>query len=281
MNWITISTIYLLMSFGFSLVFGVLRIFHFGYTVTYTLVPYLTWILWKEFKLNLAISFILMIFLEILFALAFYKGIIKPFFMEEGKLFTFSLLVWIALEELINYRYPPTAGVNIPIILISGFMKIGSVEVHNQLLLLIVICAAFVSAFILFLLKTKTGLALRAVSQSKEAAEIVGIDAEKYYVIAMILSVFPPILCFSLILPFWEINPYMGFSLLLTSLFITIVGGLGNLKGTILASFMIGFIYSTMGILVNPRFMFLAVLIVTIIILILRPRGLISSERVW
>ena len=281
LNWITLSSIYLLISFGFSLVYGVLRIFHFGYTVTYTLTPYLVWIFWKEFGLDLISSFALMIILQILFAAAFYKRIIKPLFIDEGKLFTISLLIWIFLEELINYKYPPTAGVNIPVRIFAGTIKIGSASISSQLLLLIIVCAVFVSIFTYFILKTRTGLTLRALSQNVEAAELVGVDTDKYYLLAIIISVFPPIICLSFVMPIWEIDPYMGFPLLLSSLLITIMGGVGNLKGTIIGSFIAGFVYATVGFFWNPRYMFLVMLILTVIILLVRPKGLVSTERVW
>ncbi len=281
LSWITLGSIYLLISFGFSLVYGVLRIFHFGYTVTYTLTPYLIWIFWTEFGFDLVTSFVLMIVSQTLFAAAFYKGVIKPLFADEGRLFTVSLLVWIFLEELINYKYPPTVGVNIPVRILAGALKVGSAEISNQLLLLIIACLVFVSAFTYFLLKTRIGLALRALSQNVEVAELVGIDADKYYLLAMCLSVFPPILCLSLITPIWEIDPYMGFSLLLSSILITIIGGVGNLKGTIIASYITGFVYTMVGFFLNPRYMFLVMLIIALVILSVRPKGLVSAERVW
>jgi len=243
LNGLLLSCIYLLISTGFSLVYGVFRIFYFGFTITYTFVPYLTWIFWKDFNLALPMAFAIMIVLQILYSIASYKWCIKPNLADEGRLFMATLLIWIFFEELINFKYPIVAGVNFPAFL-KGEIRVGSINLALQLLACCIISIALILSLAFFLLKTKIGLSIRAVSQDRAAAELMGIDVDRVYLYAMIISIFPPTICLVMIAPFWEISPYMGFPLLLTALIISIIGGLGNLKGTIIASFIIGFLHS-------------------------------------
>jgi branched-chain amino acid transport system permease protein len=83
------------------------------------------------------------------------------------------------------------------------------------------------------------------------------------------------------IAPFWGVDPFMGSSLLMTAMLIAILGGLGNLKGSIVASYLIGFIHSTVSFVFVSRFMGLAALIVTLVVMIYRRGGIFAGETLW
>jgi branched-chain amino acid transport system permease protein len=101
------------------------------------------------------------------------------------------------------------------------------------------------------------------------------------YYLAIILSVIPPTICMLMIAPFWGVDPFMGSPLLMTAMLIAILGGLGNLKGSIVASYMIGFIHATVSFLYVSRFMGLAALIITLIVLMIKRGGLFAGETLW
>jgi branched-chain amino acid transport system permease protein len=67
----------------------------------------------------------------------------------------------------------------------------------------------------------------------------------------------------------------------MTAMLIAILGGLGNLKGSIVASYMIGFIHATVSFLYVSRFMGLAALIITLIVLMIKRGGLLAGETLW
>ncbi|MBW2561027.1 MAG: hypothetical protein JRE40_09255, partial [Deltaproteobacteria bacterium] len=135
--------------------------------------------------------------------------------------------------------------------------------------------------FILMFLKTRTGLIIRSMSQDIYAAKLMGVSVDNMYYLAMILSVIPPTICVLMIAPFWSIDPFMGAPLLMTAMLIAILGGLGNLKGSIIASYLIAFIHFSVSFLWAPRFMGLAALVVTLIFLIVRRGGLVAGETIW
>ena len=73
----------------------------------------------------------------------------------------------------------------------------------------------------------------------------------------------------------------MGASLLMTAMLISILGGLGNLKGSIVASYLIGFIHASVSFVFVSRFMGLAALIVTLVVMIYRRGGIFAGETLW
>lgn len=276
------GSIYLLISLGFSLICGVLRIFHLGYGVVFVLAAYLTWTFMEEAGLGLVTSIILMILVQCAFALiVFYKGVFQRYLEEEEILLTVSLLVFLVIVHLANYLFPVTAGVSIPSTIIDDVVTIGGVTIAWQMVIAAVVGIVVTAVYVVLLIKTRIGLVIRAISQNLPAALLMGANVNRMNYLAMILSVIPPTICMIVIAPFWGIDPLMGMPLLMTAMLVSILGGLGNLKGSIVASYLIGFIHASVSFIFVPRFMGFAALIVTLAVMIYRRGGIFAGETLW
>lgn len=276
------GSIYLLISLGFSLICGVLRIFHLGYGVTFVLAAYGTWAFMDGFQLGLLPSVGLMLVLQIVVALlVFYRGVFQRYLEQEEILLTLSMLVFLAVTHLSNYLYPVTAGVAIPTTIIDGTFKLGKVRISYQMLLAALTGILVTLLFALMFLKTRVGLIIRAMSQDIQASRLMGADVNKMYYLAMTLSVIPPTICVLMIAPFWSVDPFMGAPLLMTAMLVSILGGLGSLKGSITASYMIGFIHASVSFLYVSRFMGFAALVITLLVMIFKRGGLYPGETIW
>jgi len=277
-----LGSLYLLISLGFSIICGVLRIFHLGYAYLFTLSVYLTWMFMQEWGWGLFPAIIGMIILQFVISILIYKGIIIKYVDHEEILLTGLLLFSIIVEQVVNYRYPIQAGVFIQTTLIDGSTQIGSSVISNQLLAGAGIGLLLTLLFVLFFLKTRTGLAVRAISQDIISSKIVGINVESLYVFTMMLVLIPVIVGTLIVAPVWSVEPGMGSLYMTTAILVAILGGLGNIKGTIIASFLIGMTHSFVSfVLKEPRFMNLSALVLVMIILMVRPQGIAKSEALW
>ncbi len=277
-----LGALYLLISLGFSIICGVLRIFHLGYAYLFTLSVYLTWMFMKEMGLGLIPAIIGMVIIQFVISILIYKGIIIKYVDREEILLTGLLLFSIIVEQVVNYRYPIQAGVFVQTTLIDGSTKIGSSVISNQLLAGAGIALLLTLLFVLFFLKTKTGLAVRAISQNIYSSKIIGIHVERLYVFTMMLVLIPVIAGTLIVAPVWSVEPGMGSLYMTTAILVAILGGLGNIKGTIIASFLIGITHALVSfVLKEPRFMNLSALVLVMIILMVRPQGIAKSEALW
>jgi branched-chain amino acid transport system permease protein len=277
-----LGSLYLLVSLGFSIICGVLRIFHLGYAYLFTLTVYITWMFMKELGLGLIPSILGMVGVQFLISYLLYRGVIKKYMEREEILLTGLLLVSIIVEQGVNYRYPIQAGVFLQTTLIEGSSKIGVTSISNQLLVGAGIAILLTVLFILFFLKTKTGLAVRALSQDLYSSRLIGINIEALYALTMFLVLIPVIIGTLIVSPVWAVEPGMGSLYLTTAILVSILGGLGNIKGTIMASFLIGLTHALMSFVVGePRFMNLSALVLVMIILMVRPQGIAKSESLW
>jgi len=276
------GSIYLLISLGFSLICGVLRIFHMGYGATFVLAAYAVWAFMEEVGLGLIPSILLMFLVQIGFSLlVFYRGVFQRYLDQEEILLTLSILIFVALTHLANFLFPVTAGVSVPTTIIDDTLVIGKVRIAYQMVLAALAGILVTALYVLWFLKTRTGLIIRAISQNLPAALLMGAGVNRMYYLAMILSVIPPTICMLMIAPFWGVDPFMGSPLLMTAMLIAILGGLGNLKGSIVASYLIGFIHASVSFLYVSRFMGLAALIVTLAVMIYRKGGIFAGETLW
>jgi branched-chain amino acid transport system permease protein len=109
-----LGALYLLISLGFSIICGVLRIFHLGYAYLFTLTVYITWMFMKSFGLELPFAILGMVVIQFVISYLIYKWMIIKFVEREEILLTGLLLVSIIVEQGVNYRYPhvPDQGVS-------------------------------------------------------------------------------------------------------------------------------------------------------------------------
>jgi len=276
------GAIYLLIALGFSLICGVLRIFHLGYAYIFPLTIYGTWMFMRELGLSLVPSIVCMVILQFVVCYLIYKFVIKRYLDDEMTLLTALLLVALIVEQAASWRYPIQEGVYLETTLIPGVMEIGSAVIPAQLVIGAIIGIVLTALFALFFIKTKAGLAIRAISQDIHSSKVIGINVETLYIFITMIVLIPVIIAMLLVGPTWMIEPAMGWHYMTIAILVAVLGGLGNIKGTIIASFLIGITHATMCFVVGePRFMNLSALVLVMIILVVRPQGLTRSESIW
>jgi branched-chain amino acid transport system permease protein len=277
-----LGSLYLLVSIGFSLICGVLRIFHLGYAYIFVATIYLTWMFFHTLSLPLWLSIILMIVVQAGIAIGIYKGIVARYVKMEEKIITGLLLIAMIAQEAANKWYPVQAAVNLPTTIIPGSLAIGGTEISYQLILAAAFGIVVTAFFVLFFLKTKTGLAVRAISYDINTSKIMGIQVEQIYMFIMVVVLLPVIIAMLMIAPVWAVDPWMGWGYMTTAILISVMGGLGNIRGTIIASFIIGLTHAFMSFVIKePRLMNLAALVVVVIMLLFRPQGIAKTESLW
>ncbi len=277
-----LGSIYLLIALGFSLICGVLRIFHLGYAYIFPLTVYGTWMFMSALDWPLIPSILGMVVVQFIVSILIYKGMIKKYLTTEDVLLTALLLVALIVEQAANYFYPVQAGVYLETTLMAGTFQFYDVVVPKQLVIGAMAGLLMTGAFVFFFVKTKTGMAIRALSQDIYSSKIVGINVETLYMFTMMIVLLPVIIGTLITAPVWSLEPQMGGAYMVTAILVSVLGGLGNIKGTIMASFLIGFTHAIVCFVIGePRFMNLSALILVMVVLVIRPQGLARSESLW
>ncbi|HKY94884.1 MAG TPA: hypothetical protein VJL84_06235 [Kiloniellales bacterium] len=159
----------------------------------------------------------------------------------------------------------------------EGSVKILGASYPAYRLLLIALAFATVAFVIWVMKRTRFGLDLRAVIQSREIAQTLGIDAGRIATLAFAGGTAIAALAGVLVAPLTKVIALMGANYLAPSFFVVIVGGAGSLPGVIAGSTVVGGLETVLNYQVPVTLSQALVLITAVIIVRFRPRGLIPA----
>jgi branched-chain amino acid transport system permease protein len=146
-------------------------------------------------------------------------------------------------------------------------------------LITLFVAAVSVALVWFFIKKTRTGKSISAVAQNKDASILVGIQYEKVYRMTMAISAALAATAGVFISPILEAVPTMWSFPLFKAFAIVIIGGLGSMEGAILASLLLGYSETLVSIMLSANYSDMVYLVAIILVLALRPRGLLARGR--
>jgi branched-chain amino acid transport system permease protein len=271
------GAIYALIGVGLSLIFGVLEIVNFAHGQIYALGALIMALFVAHFGLGFFPS-VLLATLAVaasgyLLYVAFLKYIKKGEF-ERGIILTLG--IGIVLQNGLIYFYGAT-----PQMLDTDYnfrdLEFFGLRVELVKALAVAFSIVSISALHILLTRTRFGMAIRALSQNREAALVVGMKPAIVAGHAVVIGMGLAGLAGAVLAPIFTVHPLMGAPMLFKAFAIVIIGGLGHLPGAVLASLIIGVAESLAGGLGSASLQDAAVFIVMIAMLQLRPQGIFGK----
>jgi branched-chain amino acid transport system permease protein len=267
-----------LMAIGFTLVYGICRLPNFAHGALYVVTGFLVWSLIHLLKLNYILSIILALVIMGLVGAAIYRFVlIRVRGMATSEIIA-TYALGLAILEFLRWAGFKGMTYTLPVF-IEGSVSIRGVPVDLQRIIVVGIGIVVVTFMWLFTHFNKTGLALRGMAQDEHAAMMLGIDSDWMAVIAMAMGSVLAGLSAIALLPLGNIVVEAGYNVLILSIAVCIVGGLGSWVGAIIASFMIGFLQIITVAYIQSHFHMVVALLAIIITLILRPSGLFGRQK--
>ena len=272
------SGVYALLAVGFSLIFGVARIINLSHTAFYMLAAYLIYSLASAAGLNLYLSIIIAIVAVIAVGIFSYKFLIARVRQHEAT----TLIVTIALAVIIQEAILKGFGGQprgVPK-LISGSVDIFGVTVLNQQLLTLGVVVLLLLATWFFLMRTKSGVAIRATAQDRDVANLMGINVPRMEMLVMAMSVSLAAIAGALVAPLSVLTPGMWAHPLVMILAVVVLGGLGSIQGSLIGALILGFA-ENLVVFLAPSGAFLrtsVALTIMLIVILIRPEGLFGIK---
>lgn len=281
-NGILNGAVLALISLGYSLVYGVGGIMNMAHGGYFMITGYL--LLWgmRIFPGMLFLTVIFVIIIVTIIGGLTYILLIKP--LQDTHvgvvLITFGLA--FLFEQWVLIASGTTSASISDYIMFPGTTEFLGYSMFNQYIFFIIASLVIVSLFALFISKSKLGKSIRAVSQDREAAELMGINANRVLLYTVMISAFLAAIAASLYLPGAALTgPGMGWTYLTSSFAVIILGGMGSLVGSVVGGYIMGFVTSITSIFLpnGPSWAHVVPLIVILIVLIIRPRGLFGKKK--
>jgi branched-chain amino acid transport system permease protein len=272
-NGIQLSSFYALLAIGLSLVFGVAGIANLAHGELYMLGAYVVWLFYGVRGLNYIGAVLLAMLFIGGFGILIERGIFRPLrgnvlsvaIISVGLLFILQVLV----GQIWGLGYPKR--VDDPIM---GALNIHGITIGWQRIIVISAAVFLLGMLWLFLQRTKLGRAIRASALDSEAASLQGISINRSATLAMGIGSALTGAAGALMSPTVAVHPYMGHMALLIALIVVIVGGVGNLKGTVLTAILFGFLYTIITTFLDAVIANIASVLFMVLLLAIKPGGL-------
>jgi branched-chain amino acid transport system permease protein len=277
-NGIAIGSVYSLISLGLTMVYGILRILHISHAGIYTLGAYVGWFSFRlvgNFWLSLFIGMIGASFSGYLVERFLYTPILH---MPRIAPLIVSIGLFIAMEEAFRIiAGPHTLAYNARIGI--GDLSIGSFHLTETQILILIVTFIILIFLWTFLTKTRIGLAMRACAQDAEITSSFGVNVRAIiafnFLIGSAMAGAAGVLIGVYDNQVW---PTMGSIPAYKALAIVVLGGLGNIPGTVLAALIVGLAETFfIGVLAIPFPRDAVAFIAMIIVLMFKPYGLLGK----
>ena len=282
-NSISLGSLYALIAIGYTMVYGILRLINFAHGDVFMLGAYLSFYGMTLISLPWWAALLLSILLTALFGISLERAAYRPLRDSPRISIMISAIGASFLIEnlgILIFGGRPK-GVPVPDVL-GRVLQLGPVSIV-AVSLLIPVATAFILAFLVYLVnRTKTGMAMRAVSTDIDAARLMAVDVNR--IVSITFGVGSLLAAFGGIMwafKYPQLNPLMGMMPGLKCFIAAVIGGIGSIPGAVLGGFLLGFIeimtVALMPELSGYRDAFAFVLL--IVVLLVKPTGLLGKRQ--
>jgi branched-chain amino acid transport system permease protein len=276
---ILLGGIYGLIALGLSLIFGVMGVINFAHGQLMVMAMYVSY--WIFVLLGIDPYLSLVFVAAVIFVLGYliqftvvnrildYPEAIQvlPLVSMGLILENLALLLWGP-----DHRSPQTA-------LSLKTLWIGSVMIDVSRLIAFALAISITILIFIFLKKTTIGKRIRAASDNRTGAILVGIDVDRIYNASFALGAATTAAAGVLLLPIMPISPHMGHDFTLTAFIVVILGGMGNLIGALVGGLILGIAESASTLFLPATLKHAVSFTILIIIMLFRPQGLLGGKK--
>jgi branched-chain amino acid transport system permease protein len=279
---LVLAAIYALTALGLNLIYGTMRLLNVAHGEIMMMGGYVSYWFFVRWSVSPLISIMAAFALAACLGAVCYLTIFKTVVRNRAlvaRLEANSLLIFVGFSIIVQ---------NVLSILFSADLRsypfltdvisIGDARVELNRIVVLAIGSAATLACVLFFRFSRLGLAVRALIQQRDAASLIGIDADKINLLVFSLGFGIAGMSGSLIGMTSSISPFTGFPYTISAFIVIILGGLGDLLGGLLGAVVLALIEIYGVALTSSAYRSILVYGVFIAILVLRPQGLLGRK---
>jgi branched-chain amino acid transport system permease protein len=279
MDGLLTGALYALIGMGLALIFGVMRIVNFAHGAFLMLGMYTSWILFDKLNANPYLGFIPAGML--LFAIGYlvYKLLIRPIrnrsdFMQILMTTGISLILVDSVQLKFGADYHQA---NIE--LVNKTVRLGPFTLNAAALLSFAIAGALIVGLQQFVVRSRTGLALRAIAQNPAVAPLMGINVTRIQAFSFALGIMMAGVAGGLLLPALYLFPGVGEDYTLKAFVIVVLGGMGSIEGAALGGLTLGVVESVTSLYLGNEWALAVDFVLFLLVLSLKPSGIFGRQR--
>jgi branched-chain amino acid transport system permease protein len=279
MNGLLTGALYALIGMGLALIFGVMRIVNFAHGAFLMAGMYATYVLFDRFKINPYIGFLPAGLFLFAFGLLVYRALIQPIrnrsdFMQILMTTGISLILVDSAQLAFGADYHQTN-----LALVNKTLRFGHFGLNAASVLSFVIASVFILGLQQFVVRSRTGQALRAIAQNREVAPLMGINVTRIQGISFAVGVAFAGIAGGLLLPALYLFPSVGDDYTLKAFVIVVLGGMGSIEGATMGGVALGMAESLTSLYIGNQWALAVDFMLFLLMLSLKPSGLFGRQR--
>ncbi|MEJ0079184.1 MAG: branched-chain amino acid ABC transporter permease [Alphaproteobacteria bacterium] len=279
-NGIVLGSLYVLVALGLTLIYGVLVQINFAHADFVTLGAFAAYFFMHLLGGNYLASIAVALVVGAALGWAINLTIFAPLRHKGSELL--PLIATIGVSTMMQNAMLAWFG-PIPYAFETPYsqrvFRVAGTFFTAQSLTIIVVSALTIALLYAFMRFTFLGKALRAVAQDRETAGLMGINPSYLIMLTIVLSSALAGMAGAMLAPVLVLTPFAGTTVIVKAFAIVIIGGFGNVEGTILAGLLVGLIESFTTQYFDPGLIDIFVFALLLLMLAFRPTGLISERR--
>ena len=277
---LVMAAVLALTALGLSLVFGVMRIVNVAHGEFFMLGAVFAWWFAGFAAGYPALGFLIAILFSPLIvggvALVSERLVLKRLNYEPEATILATIGFLFIIQQLVLMGYGPDARpVQAPLVWRIQFPWFGY---SGYKLVVVAASLALLIATWLVLTRSRLGLLMRATQYDRETAQAFGIPVDRVYAGVFAFGAMLAATAAVLIVPIQQAHYLMGLEPLLLSFIVVIIGGLGSLKGTLVAALIIGLSDGIISVFFSPTLAKILATLLVALVLVFRPGGLFGEQ---
>jgi len=272
------TAILALMAIGFNLTFGISGIANFAYGALYVLAAYGIWMMLNLLHLPYLIAVAAAVIFNLILGALIYRFVLIRVRGQGISEVIATFGIGLAILELFSYFGWVGFEYTLPVLVDRSYIIAGT-YVDMQRIIILVFSIILILGLWLFTHYTSIGLAFRGIAQDERTALTFGIDADWIATLSVSFGAGLAALAALFIIPLGSIAPGEGYDVLIKTLAVCIIGGLGSTGGVIVASFIVGFAERFTDTYIGSHWTMIVSLAALLIVLIIKPSGLFGKQK--
>jgi len=278
--------LYALMAIGLALVFGVMNICHFAHGEYYAIGAYAAYFAFAVWGLNPILAILIAAAISFLAGAITEKALFYPLRrLSKGPWVMNAFLLTAGLSTVLQSGFQLNFGIRYLGITQywNATVKVFGMNIAADRIVAFGIALVSIAGMWLFLHRTRTGRAIRAVSQDERGAQLAGIDLDWIQTLTFALGSMLAGIGGASLLSLNPAYPFAGSKPLISSWFVVTIAGLGNVEGAIVGGLLVGIFESVSYFLLGQGWQEVASLVLLILLLLFKPSGLFGTgvKSVW
>ena len=273
---ILLGGIYGLVSIGLNLIFGVIRVVNFAHGELVMLGMYGAYLAYSLLGIDPYLSIVLVVPALFLFGLIVQRLIIEPL-QSESMMQMFATFALLTILQNVVLAITRGEGHNVPTKVGSMGLELGDIRLAATRLIILLAVTVIAVLLHLFLQRTLIGKSIRAVTQDRQAARLMGINVERTFMVTFGIGAALAGLAGALIAPIYTLSPGIGGNFILAAFAVVVLGGLGSVAGAYFGGMIVGVVEAFAGYYIDPELKQAIWFLIFLAVLVVRPNGLFGQ----